>query len=340
MNNQKLAINVRLNTQKSKDGKLPIYVRIYVDGVKSEISTRHFIDPVHWDMKTSRVKSQSKDAAYFNGFIERTINFINQEFLKAHSTAGRISSLEIKNRFLGKEEEPLYKTILQAFDYHNLKMLEKVKAGIIVDKTLTRHKITRNKVQAFIKYQYKTKDKPLPELRLLFVTEFELYLLTVDKLHSNTAHKYIKNLKKVMNMAVGLEWIPSNPFNQFKCSYTNPEREILNQDEINIMLNKQFEIKRLEIVRDVFIFCCYTGFAYSDLYQFEYNAVMKGLDGNLWLSTNRTKTGVKESVPLLPVALEIRWDFNIEDLDRAFEDNRNTLGSLFNLQLDFGDEEE
>ena len=81
---------------------------------------------------------------------------------------------------------------------------------------------------------------PLPEMRLRFVTEFEHYLLTIDKLQSNTAHKYIKNLKKIMNMAVGLDWIPSNPFNQFKCSYSNPEREILNQDEINLIINKNY----------------------------------------------------------------------------------------------------
>lgn len=305
MNNQKLAIKVRLNQQKAKDGKLPVYIRIYVDGVKAEISSRHFIEAVHWDAKTNRVKILSKDAAYINGYIERTVNFINQEFLKAHATAKRISAVEIKNKFLGKEEVPEHKTILEAFDYHNLKMLEKVKAGQIVAKTHLRYKITRDKVENFIKKQYKTADKPLPELRLAFVTEFEHYLLTVERIQSNTAHKYIKNLKKIMNMAVGLDWIPSNPFNQFKCSYTNPEREILNQEELNLIMKKELHAERLIEVRDVFIFCCYTGFAYADVYEFTHDAVMKGLDGNLWLATARQKTGTKESVPLLPIPLEI-----------------------------------
>jgi integrase len=70
-------------------------------------------------------------------------------------------------------------------------------------------------------------------------------------------------------------------------------------------MNKKFATERLREVRDVFIFCCYTGFAYADLYNFEKNAVMIGLDGNYWLSTNRQKTGTKEKVPLLPIALEI-----------------------------------
>lgn len=305
MNNQKLAIKVRLNKEKEKDGKQPVYIRIYVDGLKAEIASRLYVDPLNWDLKKNHVKPQSKDAAFINGYIDRTVNFINQEFLKAHATAKRISAAEIKNKFLGKEEAPQHKTILEAFDYHNVKMLEKVNAGQIVAKTHLRYKITRNKVESFMKKQYKKADKPLPELRLSFVTEFEHYLLTVERIQSNTAHKYIKNLKKIMNMAVGLDWIPSNPFNQFKCSYSNPEREILNQDELNLIMKKKLHSDRLNEVRDVFIFCCYTGFAYADVYEFAHDAVMKGLDGNLWLATARQKTGTKESVPLLPIPLEI-----------------------------------
>ena len=194
---------------------------------------------------------------------------------------------------------------MQAFDYHNIKIQEQVKIGKVVPKTYTRYKITKNKVQAFMQFQYKVDDMPLPEMRLRFVTEFEHYLLTQDKLQSNTAHKYIKNLKKIMNMSVGLDWIPSNPFNNFRCSYTSPEREILNQEELDALRLKEIDIPRLAEVRDVFVFCCYTGFAYSDIYKFEYDAVTKGIDGGFWLSTNRQKTGTKESVPLLPIALDI-----------------------------------
>jgi site-specific recombinase XerD len=108
-----------------------------------------------------------------------------------------------------------------------------------------------------------------------------------------------------MNLAVGLDWIPSNPFNLFKCSYTAPEREILNHEELYFLQHKKIDNQRLSEVRDIFVFCCYTGFAYSDIYNFERDAMMRGLDNEWWLSTNRQKTGTKESVPLLPVAIEI-----------------------------------
>jgi hypothetical protein len=77
----------------------------------------------------------------------------------------------------------------------------------------------------------------LPYVRLSFVTEFEHYLLTIDKMGSNTAHMYIKNFKKIMNLAVGLDWIPSHPLKQFKCCYVDPEKEILTQEELNRSIN-------------------------------------------------------------------------------------------------------
>jgi site-specific recombinase XerD len=180
-----------------------------------------------------------------------------------------------------------------------------VKIGTVVPKTLQRYEITKNKVIHFMQHQYNCDDKPLHELRLAFVTEFEHYLLTVEKLQTNTAHKYIKNTKKIMNMAVVLDWIPSNPFQMFKCSYASPNRDILSQQELNVIFNKDFKSERLNQVKDVFIFCCYTGFAYADVYKFRRNAVTIGIDGEYWLSTNRQKSGIKESVPLLPIPLDI-----------------------------------
>ncbi|TXH58760.1 MAG: site-specific integrase [Bacteroidia bacterium] len=302
---QKVRIVYRLNTQKQKEGKHPVFMRIFVDNKKSEVFTEQYVSVVHWDNKAKKVRSACKDADYMNSYLDNLKAKVQNQFYELRSQGKEITSELLKNQLLGIDQQPKQKTILEAFDYHNLKLSEQAKIGKVVAKTYTRYIITKNKVLAFMQHQYKKENMPLPEMRLRFVTEFEHYLLTVDKLQSNTAHKYIKNLKKIMNMAVGLDWIPSNPFNQFKCSYSSPEREILNQDEINILLTKKLHAPRLEEVRDVFIFCCYTGFAYSDVYQFPHNAVMKGLDGNLWLSTLRQKTGTKESVPLLPVALEI-----------------------------------
>lgn len=287
------------------NGEAPIYLRITIDGKRTEIATKKWIAVDKWNPSTQTIRGNTDEVRTTNTLLQNLLSKVDRIHFDLSLQDLVPTPEEIKKQLFGVEDKPEYKTILEAFDYHNLKLSEQVKIGKVVSKTYTRYIITKNKVVAFMQHQYKKDNMPLPEMRLRFVTEFEHYLLTIDKLQSNTAHKYIKNLKKIMNMAVGLDWIPSNPFNQFKCSYSNPEREILNQDEINILLNKKLHSPRLEEVRDVFIFCCYTGFAYSDVYEFRQNAVMKGLDGNLWLSTLRQKTGTKESVPLLPVALQI-----------------------------------
>lgn len=304
---QKISFLFYPNKQRIKEKLAPIYIRIYVDGVRAEFASPHSIPLTAWDSVNLKVKNSYQSAMIINNYLDKTKSDLQQLFLIETLKKGIVSSKEIRDLYLGKSDkvEEKQKTILQAIDYHNLKMAEKVKVGQIAPKTLSRYFITKNKVEKFMKLNYKSNDRQLKEIRLSFVTEFEHYLLTVEKMQSNTAYKYIKNLKKVMSMAVGLDWIPSNPFSLFKCSYTSPDRVILNQDEIDIIMSKKFSTKRLEEVRDVFVFCCYTGFAYADVYKFEKDAVMKGLDGNLWLSTNRQKTGIKESVPLLPIPLEI-----------------------------------
>jgi len=302
---QKLRIYNRLNLQKTKNGKNPIYIRIYVDNKKAEIFSDYWILPTEWCNRQKLVKTSNKQSELINAYLKKVHTSIETEFFEKRAQGKLTTAIELKNQLLGVEQKPEHKTIIQAFDYHNLKINEQVKIGKVVKKTHERYIITKNKVENFMKHQYKVSDMPLPDMRLRFVTEFEHYLLTKEKLQSNTAHKYIKNLKKVMNMSVGLDWIPSNPFNNFRCSYTSPEREVLTQEELNLIMNKNIELPRLQEVRDVFIFCCYTGFAYSDVYKFERHALTLGIDGEYWLSTNRQKTGTRESVPLLPIALDI-----------------------------------
>ncbi|MBK7129030.1 MAG: site-specific integrase [Crocinitomicaceae bacterium] len=292
---------------KMKNNLCPIYLRITIDGKRTEISTKKWVAIDKWNNSSQCAKGNGDEAREINQYLNLMKGDIEKIYLRI-TTDDRIPNPdEIKKLLLGEDPKPVvtYKTIIEAFDYHYLKMSELVKIGKVVDKTLLRYKITKNKLKEFIQFKFGVDDKPLPELRLSFVSEFEHFLLTKHKLQNNTAHKYIKNLKKIMNMAVGLDWIPSNPFNQFRCSYHNPTREILTQEELNVIMSKEITTPRLAEVRDVFVFCCYTGFAYIDVYKFEKDSVLKGIDGEYWLSINRQKTGTKESVPLLPIPLLI-----------------------------------
>lgn len=303
---QKFNVHFYANKKKVKEGKVQLYVRIVVNQRRAEFATSYFIQIKYWNEKQRKVKTSHQQSHLINAYIDKTLNEINQIFFEESAKGTKLSSRFIKEKYLGiGDTAPTHKSIMDAFDYHNTKMEEQVEIGKVVKKTHTRYRITKNKIEAFMQHQYNLDDMPLPDLRLRFVTEFEHYLLTEENLQTNTAHKYIKNLKKIMNMSVGLDWIPSNPFNNFRCSYTAPDREVLTQEELDVIRLKKIDTPRLAEVRDVFVFCCYTGFAYSDIYKFDYHAVTKRIDGDYWLSTSRQKTGSKESVPLLPIALDI-----------------------------------
>jgi site-specific recombinase XerD len=292
-------------TRKNKKNEYPIYCRITVDGQRAELSLKHSIKEENWDHNAQRVKPKDPSAHLINPYIDHVRGRINMIFNQHMISGTYVTAAYLKDRFLGKKFKSEHKSLLEAIDYHNLKMEEQVDAEQIHPKTLMRFKIMRTRLIEFMELNYKTNDILLPDIKLAFIKDFDHYLMTKVKIHTNTTQRYVKNLKKIMHMAVAMEWIPTNPFNAHKCNHIQTDREILTMDEINRMRNKDFGFDRLNEVRDVFIFCCFTGYAYTDVANFGRNAVMIGLDGNYWLSTNRQKTGTKEKVPLLPIALQI-----------------------------------
>jgi site-specific recombinase XerD len=304
-NTQKFHISFELKKKRAKNGEAPVYVKIYVDGKRLEIATRCYVAIRFWDAARSEIRHSHPDYSHYNTMLSSIRSEITRQFLLMASNSSQVNVSDLKNKYLKKEDKPVEKTVNQAFEYHNIKVEQLVKAGRLSDETLLRYKITKNKVIAFMQKVYKVSDKPLKEIRRSFVADLEHYFLTEDGLHSNTAYKYLKNFKKVITMAIGNEWMTYNPFNQFKFTYQWKDREVLTQEEINILIAKEFKVARLSEVRDVFVFCCYTGFAYIDVFNFEKDAVMRGLDGEFWLKTYRQKTGTKESVPLLPTAMAL-----------------------------------
>lgn len=302
---QKLLIRFRLNDQKTKPAGHPIYIRLYVDGRKAEIATNKYVQKSQWDSKRFQVKNNIPNAQLYNAYLNRVTIKIEELFLLHVAQDKDITAAELKNLYLGKDKAFHKKTLMEAFEYHQAKTNEMVKVGRLAPATQAKFVYTKSKIERFLAQRYNKKDMPLEDLGISFITEFEHFLLVNEKLKMNSAHKYIKNMKRLMNVAVTAEWIPYSPFANFRCSYTTPEREILTQEELDRMINFEFKSERLGEIRDVFIFCCYTGFAYAEIYKFERNAITVGIDGGYWLSTNRKKTGTKESVPLLPIALEI-----------------------------------
>jgi integrase/recombinase XerD len=185
----------------------------------------------------------------------------------------------------------------------------------------------------FLKEQYKVSDIYLTSLNYKFVADLELFLrkhtliANQRQMENNTVMKHIERLKKMIKMAIRYEWLDKDPFIAFQQKFHHVDRGYLTEEELKRIEEKAFSISRLQFVKDLFIFSCYTGLAYTDVMHLTPEHIQIGIDKELWLITNREKTDTSVKIPILPVAMEIinkyRNDIKAKVQNRLFPNIAN-----------------
>lgn len=288
--------------KRTKDGMIPIYVRITIKGVREDFSSGKKIHADYWDDENGKAKSSCPDAKQINSYIRKT-----QVELEKHYERLKGDNEVITPKMVREAYQPApvnKKTLMQAFVFHNSLFSQLVEKGKGSPATLKRYERLKGKVEGFLTKKFKVEDIPLEDIEYATATKFYHYLL-MDDIDENTAMKYVKTLKQVIKKVVDHGWIKYNPIAGFKCPYKDPDRDYLEMKEILSIYKKEIEIERVATVRDVYIFCCFTGFAYETVYSLQYENIFTGVDGRLWISKDRAKSGTEETVPLLPIAIEI-----------------------------------
>jgi site-specific recombinase XerD len=286
------------STKSNSIGLFPIYVRLTVDGKRLEYSTKKFIDPAKWSASTSRMKGNSEEARSINSildFIKNKINEIQYELLKDGVS---FTIEEFKNRLLGTTERT--RTLIPIFQDHN----NKIKALIgkeYAAGTLERYETSLKHTKDFLLWKYNVSDIDILKIDHAFITDYEFYLRTVRNCANNTAVKYIKNFNKIIKICLANHWIEKNPFSNYKSKVKEVERVYLNENEIQEIINKDFGTDRLSLVRDIFLFSCFTGLAYIDVKNLTKSHISIGIDGEKWIFTHRQKTESASKIPILPV---------------------------------------
>lgn len=302
--NQKFSILFWLKKSKmNKQGLVPIWARITVDGQRSEFSTQRQIFPKFWDGKNNKVIEDYSEAGVINDFLTLVKADIIRHYNMLLSAGEIVTADDVKRSYKGFKE--VKKTFLQLFDQFNQQLLERKEINDLSHGRYKRFLILYGKCVDFIKWKFGRSDIPLEELKLNFIVEFGHYLKTTKRIGHNTVMKYTKDLKQVMKYGVMLEYMASNPFESFKCTIKKPKREFLDKEELELLQKKKFNVSRLEEVRDCYLFSCYTGYAYSDAEALTIDDVCIGIDGELWIIRNRKKTNTTENVPLLPIPHQI-----------------------------------
>jgi len=301
--NEELSIIFWLKREKaSKDGRVPIYVRVTVNGQKDGFSSGKKILPDHWDAKDGPTKD-CPDFQNINSYITKTKAGLEKCYNVLEATEKNITGTMVKEAYLPKPEE-VRKTLRAAFKIHNDDFAARVAKKKASPKTLERYERLERYCLSFLQKKYKVTDIDLDDLHMGIATNFYQYLLGED-IGENAAMKYVKTLKQVIKRAIDEGWMKYNPINGFKCKYEDPDRETLEMHELVKIYKKKIEIDRLAEIRDVYVFCCFTGYAYETCYHLEPGNMFEGLDGKTWITKDRQKTGSEECVPLLPIAMEI-----------------------------------
>ncbi|MEO2052603.1 MAG: site-specific integrase [Allomuricauda sp.] len=203
---------------------------------------------------------------------------------------------------MGKGEK--LKMLLELFDEHNQQMEKLIDIEFALG-TYKRYHTTRTHVAEFIKSELRKSDIPVRDVDLKFIKGFEYFLKVTKKCNHNSALKYVNNFKKIIRMAVAHEWISKDPFYNYKVQFKTVEREFLSKEELQTLVDKEIEGERLNVVRDMFVFCCYTGLSYIDVQKLHPDHIVKHIDGTFWIKSKRTKTKSRLGIPLLPTAVGI-----------------------------------
>ena len=285
-----------------QSGEMPVYLRITVDGRRTELAVSRKCEPEKWDTVSGRATGSKADSRTLNAYLDNIQFKIFELHRKMSEADESITAETIKNRFVGKEEKA--RTLLAVFEDHNQKMESLVGQGF-EKSTLQRYETCLMHTKDFMQLQYNISDIPVTKINFTFLNDFEYYLRSVRKCGNNSAIKYIKNLGKIVRICLGNGWLIVDPYVNYKPKQKTVYREVLTEEELRRLSKKKFCVERLKTVRDMFVFCCYTGLAYVDVHKLKRSELVTGIDGDLWIYTSRQKTDTLSRIPVLPVALSI-----------------------------------
>lgn len=297
--------------RKKSDGTCPVMCRITIDGVDTRFNTKLHVQISKWNVKANKASGSNAESRNLNARLDD----IKASLHRIYHDCQRfdiVTPEKIKGEFLGLDESG--ETILRLFDKHN----QDVRSLIGISKsaaTLQKYKVTRKHVANFIKKKYRVSDMAVKSINDMFIRDFEVYLLSHERVSHNTMGKFMQLFKRILILARNNGLISHDPFVNYKIQFKKIDRDYLTEQELNRLIKKKFHTKRLEQVRDIFLFSCFTGLAYIDVKGLTKNHIRISFDGNTWIMTKRQKSKVNVNVPLMEIPRKILEKYEGELLD-------------------------
>ena len=313
MKNLKFNIRYILSKNKTrKDGKAPLMCRITYLDERKQFSVGLFINPKNWNNSLQECEPPSNDNNYINSQLNLIKNQINQVFLYLQINNSEFTVDDIYTKFKGNTPKKEL-GVLEVYELFNIRIQKLIGRDL---KKVTYKKYIESFVhlKSFIKAYFKANDIKLKDLKLNFLNEYEYFLKTQKRLEQSTINKAIQRFRKVIQFALEQEYIDKNPFIGYKAKRLQKEVIYLSDDELKSLENYDFSQTRLQQVKDLFVFCCYTGLAFKEMSNLKPDHIVKGFDGNKWIKMNREKTSKPLMIPLLPKALDMINKYQNEEV--------------------------
>ncbi len=258
---QSYGLSFSLKSPKNKlQTNRSVYVRISVDGVAKETSTKRRWELSRWNQKEERAVGIKVDARELNFFLDSLTTKINSYRTELINQEKEISAIDLIDYVNGKYKRR--NKVLEEFQEHNNEIADLVKKGEYAEGTLERYQTACSHFKEFIKFKFDRDDLTFASLNYEFIKNYNHYLRTKRACSNNTSLKYISNFKKIVLRAVAKDIIPKDPFKLFSGKKTKVKKKPLTKMELQRIEEKVFSSNRLSVVRDVSVFQCYTGLAY------------------------------------------------------------------------------
>lgn len=298
-------------TRINKKGLVPIVCRITYLGIRKPFATGLFIKPENWNNSLQKAIPDDTEHKQINTQMSLIKQEINQAFLFLQVQKKQFDVEDIYLKFKGEDTKPS-KTLIEVFNLHNVRM-EKLVGIEYTKSTFSKFTEAKQHIENFLFHKYKKRNIALEDISLKFLNDFDYYLKTEKKFKQITINKSIQRVRKIIKLAIAEGFLMTDPFLLYKPKKVINSITYLTTKELYKLENHKFSQKRLEQVRDMFVFCCYTGLPYLEMSTLMKKNIVKKFDNELWIDMYRQKTKKQFSIPLLPKATKIIEKYQRDD---------------------------
>ncbi|MDB5013730.1 MAG: Site-specific recombinase XerD [Daejeonella sp.] len=299
-----------MRSEREKEGRAPVMMGVTVNAEKTYISLKNYsVDVKHWDKRSGAGKRNTAEGRKINLFLDEFKNGITDCYRTLQSNGKSITLGSIKDAFLGHHDQEY--TLTDLIKKHNIKAEAELEAS-----TMKHYFVTQRYLYKFLKTNMNRSEILLKDINYEFISDFDTFLRNHEpidhqrRINNNGVMKHMIRIRKMINYALKLDWISKDPFKLYDFNYDKVKKDYLTKYELADIMKKRFVSARLAMVRDLFVFSCYTGLAYTDMMGLKPDHIVIGQDGTEWIDTSRKKTNTPVNVPLLPEAKKIILIYN------------------------------